>query len=84
MKKRRLFHVKKYVKISKINMFKWTYGLFSHNYRVAALNLSWYLTVLGIIPKLIKRIAVNITEYHIMSKLIFLSIINTILDYFNN
>ncbi len=31
MKKRRLFHVKMYVKMSKINMFRWTYGLFGHN-----------------------------------------------------
>ncbi len=36
MKKRRLFHVKVYVKMSKINMFKWTYGLY---YRVAAISI---------------------------------------------
>ena len=31
--------------MSKINKFKWTYGLFVHNYRVAALS-TLYLTVL--------------------------------------
>ena len=34
--------------MSKINKFKWTYGLFGHNYRVAALS-RLYLTVLEII-----------------------------------
>ena len=36
--------------MTKINMFKWTYGLFGENYRVATLTLL-YLTVLGIIIK---------------------------------
>ena len=43
MKKKRLFHVK----MSKINIFKWMYGLFGHNYRVAALS-KLYLTILVI------------------------------------
>ncbi len=48
MEKRLLFHVK----MSKINKFKWMYGLFGHNYRVASLS-TLYLTVLGItIPSL--------------------------------
>ena len=34
MVKSQLFHVKK----SKINKFKWMYGLFGHNYRVASLS----------------------------------------------
>ncbi len=51
MKKRRLFHVK----MSKINMFKWTCGLFGHNYRVAALS-TLYLTVSGIIIPSLKSI----------------------------
>ena len=37
--------------MSKINKFKWTYGLFGHNYRVAALS-TFYLTVSVIIPSL--------------------------------
>ena len=50
MEKKQLFHVKNhmYVKMSKINEFKCTYGLFGHNYRVAALS-KLYLTVLWII-----------------------------------
>ena len=44
MEKRLLFHVKNV----KINKFIWTYGLFDHNYRVAALS-TLYLTVSGII-----------------------------------
>ena len=50
MEKRQLFHVKNVYKNEKkkINKFKWTYGLFGHNYRVAALS-TLYLTVLGII-----------------------------------
>ncbi len=32
MEKRQLFNLKMYVEMSKINKFKWTYGLFSHNY----------------------------------------------------
>ena len=47
-----LFHVKIYVKMSKISKFKWTYGLFVHNYLVAALS-ALDLTVFGIIiPRL--------------------------------
>ena len=34
-----------YEKMSKINILKWTYGLFGHNYRVATLS-TLYLTVL--------------------------------------
>ncbi len=54
MEKKQLFHVKNhmYVKMSKINEFKCTYGLFGHNYRVAAL----YLTVLGMIIPSLKSI----------------------------
>ena len=44
-----------YVKMSKINKFKLTYGLFGHNYRVAALS-TLYLTVLGIIIPSLKSI----------------------------
>ncbi len=44
-----------YVKMSKINKFKYTYGLFGHNYRVAALS-TLYLTVLGIIIPSLKQI----------------------------
>ena len=38
----------KYVKMAKWKGSLWTYGLFGHNYRVAALS-TLYLTVLGII-----------------------------------
>ena len=48
MEKKQLFHVKYVCKMSKINKFKWMYGLFGHNYRVAALS-TLYLTVSGII-----------------------------------
>ena len=44
-----------YVKMSKINKFKLTYGLFGHNYRVAALS-TLYLTVIGIIMPILKSI----------------------------
>ena len=55
MEKRQLFHVKNVCKNVKINKFKWTYGLFDHNYRVAALS-TLYLTVLGIIIPNLKLI----------------------------
>ena len=51
MMRRQPFHVK----MSKINKFKWTYGLFGHNYRVAALS-TLYLNVLGIIIPSLKSI----------------------------
>ena len=35
------------LKMSKINKFKWTHGLFGHNYRVAALS-TLYLIVFEI------------------------------------
>ena len=38
MKVRQLFHVK-CIKNVKIYMFKWTYGLFGHKYRVAVLGI---------------------------------------------
>ena len=48
MEEKQVFHVKMYVKMLKINKFKWTYGLCGRNCRVAALS-TLYLTVLGII-----------------------------------
>ena len=48
MEKRQLFHVKMVCKNVKINKFKWTYGLFDNNFRVAALS-TLYLTALGFI-----------------------------------
>ena len=51
MEKKQLF----YVKMSKINKFKWTYWLFGHNYRVAALS-TFYLTVIGIIIPRLKSV----------------------------
>ena len=51
MKERRFFHVK----MSKNNIFKWTYELYGHNYRVAALS-TLYLTVLGIIISNLKSL----------------------------
>ncbi len=48
MEKRQLFHIKNvYKNVKNNNKFKWTYGLFGHNNRVAALS-TLYLTVLGI------------------------------------
>ena len=41
--------------MSKINKFKFTYGLFGHNYRVASAS-ALYLTVLGIIIPSLKLI----------------------------
>ena len=41
--------------MSKINKYKWTYGLFDHNYRVAALS-TLYLNVLVIIIPSLKSI----------------------------
>ena len=52
MKIRQLFHVKNVCKNVKNNKFKWMYGLFVHNYRVAGLS-TLDLTVSGItIPSL--------------------------------
>ncbi len=50
MEKRQLYHVK----LSKIKKFKWMYGLFGHNYLVAALSTT-YPTVLGIINRVQNR-----------------------------
>ncbi len=48
MEKRQLFHVKIVCKNVKNNKFKWTDGLFVHNYRVATLP-TLNVKVLGII-----------------------------------
>ncbi len=53
MKIGQLFHVKNVCKNVKIQ--QWKYGLFGHNYRVAALS-SLYLAVLGIIIPCLKLI----------------------------
>ncbi len=53
IEKRQLFHVTNFCEKSKINKFKWTYGLFGHNYRVATLS-TFHLTVLGIIKLILK------------------------------
>ena len=55
MEKWQLFHVKNEYNMSKINKFKWTFGLFGQNYRVATLS-KMYLTVLGIIIQSLKSI----------------------------
>ncbi len=52
IKKGNYFISKMNVNMSKTNMFKWTYGLLGHNYRVAAVS-TLYLPILGVtIPSL--------------------------------
>ena len=46
------FMEKMYVKMSKINKYKLTYGLFGHNYRVAAFSTLYLLVFVFIITSL--------------------------------
>ncbi len=45
--------------MSKTNKFKWTYELFGHTYRVAALS-TLYLTLLGIIIPSLKSLGQHV------------------------